>query len=84
MYNMYPLMFNLQNKVVVIIGGGKIAYRKASGLKDTGAFVTVISSEICKEMKELPYITWKQKTFSNDDIKDAHLIYAATNQHAVN
>ena len=68
-------MFNLQNKVVVIIGGGKIAYRKASGLKDTGAFVTVISPEICEEMKELPYITWKQKTFSNDDIKDAHLIY---------
>ena len=61
MYNMYPLMFNLQNKVVVIIGGGKIAYRKASGLKDTGAFVTVISPEICEEMKELPYITWKQK-----------------------
>ena len=53
-------MFNLQNKVVVIIGGGKIAYRKASGLKDTGAFV-VISPEICEEMKELPYITWKQK-----------------------
>lgn len=61
MYNMYPLMFNLHNKVVVIIGGGKIAYRKASGLKDTGAFVTVVSPEICKEMKELPYITWKQK-----------------------
>lgn len=84
MYNMYPLMLNLNKKVVVIIGGGKIAYRKASGLKDTGAFVTVISPEICAEMKELPYITWKQKTFSNDDIKDAHLIYAATNQHAVN
>ena len=61
MYNMYPLMFNLQNKVVVIIGGGKIAYRKASGLKNTGAFVTVISPEICEEMKELPFITWKQK-----------------------
>ena len=61
MYNMYPLMFNLQNKVVVIIGGGKIAYRKASGLKDTGAFVTVVSPEICEEMKELSYITWKQK-----------------------
>ncbi|MED2205467.1 NAD(P)-dependent oxidoreductase, partial [Bacillus thuringiensis] len=55
MYNMYPLMFNLNKKVVVIVGGGKIAYRKASGLKDTGAFVTVISPEICEEMKELPY-----------------------------
>ena len=42
-------MFNLQNKVVVIIGGGKIAYRKASGLKDTGAFVTVNSPEICEK-----------------------------------
>lgn len=61
MYDMYPLMFNLNKKVVVIIGGGKIAYRKASGLKDTGAFVTVISPKICEEMKELPYITWKQK-----------------------
>lgn len=61
MYNMYPLMLNLNKKVVVIVGGGKIAYRKASGLKDTGAFVTVVSPEICKEMKELPYINWKQK-----------------------
>ena len=28
MYNMYPLMFNLQNKVVVIIGGGKLHIEK--------------------------------------------------------
>ena len=49
MYNMYPLMFNLQNKVVVIIGGGKIAYRKASGLKDTGAFVTVVSQKFARK-----------------------------------
>ncbi|PFM63242.1 precorrin-2 dehydrogenase [Bacillus cereus] len=84
MYSMYPLMFNLDQKVVVIIGGGKIAYRKAAGLKDTGAFVTVVSPEICEEMKQLPYITWKQKNFTDDDIIDAHLIYAATNQHTVN
>ena len=35
-------------------------------------------------MKELPYITWKQKLLVMMMIKDAHLIYAATNQHAVN
>ncbi|MDM5153014.1 precorrin-2 dehydrogenase [Bacillus sp. DX1.1] len=84
MYNIYPLMFNLQGKTVVIIGGGKIAYRKAAGLRNTGASVTVVSPEICEEMKKLPYITWKRKTFTEDDIKDAHLIYAATNQHTVN
>ncbi|KFN00994.1 precorrin-2 dehydrogenase [Bacillus clarus] len=84
MYSMNPLMFNLDKKVIVIIGGGKIAYRKAAGLRNTGATITVVSPEICEEMKKLSYITWKQKTFTNDDIKDAHLIYAATNQHTVN
>ncbi|MEY8350425.1 precorrin-2 dehydrogenase [Bacillus cereus] len=84
MHNIYPIMCNLQNKTVVIIGGGKIAYRKASGLENTGAFVTVVSPYICEEMKNLSYITWKQKAFSEEDIKDAHLIYAATNYHDVN
>lgn len=84
MCNLYPLIFNLQGKTVVIIGGGKIAYRKAVGLKDTGAFVTVVSPDICEEMEKLSYITWKQKAFTEEDIKDAHLIYAATNNHDVN
>ena len=84
MCNLYPLIFNLQGKNVVIIGGGKIAYRKAVGLKDTGAIVTVVSPEICEEMEKLSYITWKQKAFTEEDIKDAHLIYAATNHHDVN
>ncbi|MBO1627696.1 precorrin-2 dehydrogenase [Bacillus arachidis] len=84
MHNMYPIMCNLQGKKVVIIGGGKIAYRKAAGLKNTGAFVTVVSPNICEEMKTLPYIEWKQKTFAEEDIKDAHLVYAATNHHDIN
>ena len=83
MYNMYPLMFNLQNKVVVIIGGGKIAYRKASGLKDTGAFVYYQPRNLRGNEGTFLYYL-EAKAFSNDDIKDAHLIYAATNQHAVN
>ncbi|MFD3448139.1 precorrin-2 dehydrogenase [Microbacteriaceae bacterium 4G12] len=84
MHNLYPLVCNLEGKRVVIIGGGTIAYRKACGLQDTGALVTVVSPDICEEMKKLSYITWKQKTFTEEDIKDAHLIYAATNHHDVN
>ncbi|MBY0596457.1 precorrin-2 dehydrogenase [Bacillus bingmayongensis] len=84
MHNIYPIMCNLQGKTVVIIGGGKIAYRKAAGLENTGAHVTIVSPYICEEMKNLTYITWKKKTFTEEDIKDAHLIYAATNYHDVN
>jgi len=53
MYNIYPIMCNLQGKTVVIIGGGKIAYRKAAGLKNTGARVTIVSPYICEEMENL-------------------------------
>ncbi|MBO1581756.1 precorrin-2 dehydrogenase [Bacillus sp. XF8] len=84
MHNMYPIMCNLQGKMVVIIGGGTIAYRKAAGLENTGALVTIVSPYICEEMKNLTYITWKKKTFTEEDIQDAHLIYAATNDHDVN
>lgn len=84
MHNIYPIMCNLQGKTIVIIGGGKIAYRKAAGLKNTGASIIVVSPSICDEMKTLTYITWKEKTFVEDDIQDAHLIYAATNNHDVN
>ena len=83
MYNMYPLMFNLQNKVVVIIGGGKIAYRKASGLKRYRRFSSCCQPEICEEMKELSYITWKQKLLVMMILKMLTL-FMATNQHAVN
>ncbi|MEK7020064.1 precorrin-2 dehydrogenase [Bacillus sp. FSL K6-6038] len=84
MYNIYPIMCNLQGKTVVIVGGGKIAYRKAAGLKNTGARVTIVSPYIGEEMENLTYITWKEKMFTEEDIKDAHLIYAATNHHDVN
>ena len=43
---MYPVMMNIQNKPVVIIGGGKVAARKIKTLLSEGAKVTVISPEI--------------------------------------
>ena len=80
----YPVMMNLKGKKVVIIGGGKIALRKAKGLLGTGADITIVSPVINDLLKQLPYIKWRQKGFSAEDIKDAHLIFAATNNQAVN
>ncbi|MGR5984231.1 precorrin-2 dehydrogenase [Bacillus cytotoxicus] len=84
MFQTYPIMCNLTGKNVVIIGGGTIAYRKAASLQNTGAFVTIVSPHICNEMKELSYIEWKKKEFTEDDIQRAHLIYATTNHHEIN
>lgn len=79
--SMIPLMVNLNEVDVVIIGGGKIAERKVHTLMESGARMTVIAPEVTwnlyvwwKEEK----IIWKKKTFSADDLNGAFLIIAAT------
>ncbi|MBS4209464.1 NAD(P)-dependent oxidoreductase [Bacillus sp. FJAT-50079] len=80
----YPVIMKLKGKNVVIVGGGSIALRKARGFVGTGANIMIISPEINKELLQLPCIQWRKKEFSADDIRDAHLIFAATNNQEVN
>ena len=59
----YPLMMNLQNKRVIVIGGGRVAFRKTTGLLDSGALVVVISPKLIPEMERLrnqEKIEWKE------------------------
>lgn len=74
----------LTDKKVVIVGGGKIALRKAKTLQGTGAHVTVVSPKILDELKVLPYITWQNKRFEAADIQEAQLIFAATDDKEIN
>lgn len=83
----YPISLKLENKQVVIIGGGKIAERKLHKLIETGAEITIVSPEITDTINSLASagkISWKEKQFSSDDILDAFLIVAATDSKEVN
>ena len=83
----YPIMLDLTNKAVVVIGGGRIAYRKIVGLLQAGAKITVISPEINPKIEELiiaERITWHKKEFEQDDLDSAFIVIAATDNHLVN
>jgi precorrin-2 dehydrogenase/sirohydrochlorin ferrochelatase len=83
----YPIMLRLDGKTVAVVGGGKVAERKVTGLLRTGAGVNVISPEVTDELKQLALegkIDWRQKPFSEGDIKDAFMIFAATNDAELN
>jgi precorrin-2 dehydrogenase len=83
----YPVFLRLEGKTVVIVGGGKVAERKVTGLLGTGAEIIVVSPEATDEIQRLSRegkIDWKQKSFSDVDIKDAFLIFAATNNLEIN
>ena len=49
----YPIMLNIEDKAVVVVGGGLIAYRKIVGLLQAGAYVTVISPVIHSKIEQL-------------------------------
>ncbi|WP_129729114.1 NAD(P)-binding protein [Ectobacillus funiculus] len=84
---MYPLTLHIQNKRVVVVGGGKVALFKIGPLVREGADVTVISPEADGKVQKLAeegHITWLAKTYEESDLVGALLIIAATDDAELN
>ncbi len=86
---LYPVMVNMNDKPVVIIGGGEVAARKVSDLLETGALVTVISPEFNEEIVEAAEL-YKNKVvlikrkYIKNDLHGAFIVFSATNDSVVN
>jgi precorrin-2 dehydrogenase/sirohydrochlorin ferrochelatase len=84
---MLPLHFNVKDKNVLVVGGGKIALRRLRLFLEEGARVSVISPEVVPEIAALSKadrLTWQAKKVKLADLKDALFIIAATNDSVVN
>jgi uroporphyrin-III C-methyltransferase/precorrin-2 dehydrogenase/sirohydrochlorin ferrochelatase len=79
----YALSVDLADKPAVVVGGGQVALRRASGLLDAGAKVTVIAPQVLAELAELPLIV-QRRSYRHGDLAGAWLVHAATNDSAVN
>lgn len=82
-----PLMIDLTNKNVVIVGGGTVASRRAQILSQYVEHMTVISPTITEKLQNMVdkgVVIWKEKEFEPSDIVDAYLVIAATNEPCVN
>ncbi len=87
MSNLFPIFINIHDKKCVVVGGGAVAERKIKTLLKYGARVVVISPDITegiKKLVELKKISYIQKSYSINDIKDALLVVAATSDTTVN
>jgi len=80
----FPFFIPLENKKVLIVGGGRIAARRAKVLLDFGASVTVVSPEICADMIEITdRIVWEKRSYSGID-QNFTLVIAVTDDRQVN
>ncbi len=82
-----PLFFKLENKVVLLVGGGQVALRKATLLVRAGARVTVVSHVVVPELVELVESHAGQVVMGDYQsalLQDAHLVIAATDDGELN
>jgi precorrin-2 dehydrogenase len=84
---LFPAFLKLENRLVIVIGGGSIATQKIPSLLQAGARARVISPELHPHLAEYVRrreIDWHPKPFSPDDLEGAFLVIAATSIRELN
>ncbi len=82
----YPINLDLTDRKCLVIGGGRVAWRKVCSLRKACARVQVISPQLVPELSALVAdgaIEWREKTFTADDLQGAFLVFAATDSPVV-
>lgn len=83
----YPLLVDLQDKAVLVVGGGVVAYRKVQTLLEHGALVHIISPRLVQELEKLvdgEKCVWTEKEYCTGDLKQELLVFCCTEKEEVN
>ena len=79
MPNYYPIMLDIRNRPVIVVGGDRVAAEKATALSASGAHVTVMNADFCAELQEMAArqeITLHQKAYEPGDLAGAFVVVA--------
>lgn len=86
-YPYYPIYLDIENRSVVIIGGGNVCARKAETMMKYGARVTIVSPEFTDEIEQWARegcLALQQKEYDPSDLDGANIVIASTDIQAVN
>ena len=83
----FPMFVDISDKKITVVGGGNIAARRVKTLTDFCDHITVVSPEIHPELDRLEQegkITVVRREYKREDIYDAWMVLAATDDHKLN
>lgn len=86
-YPYYPIYIDIEDRDVVIIGGGNVCARKAETMMKYGARVTIVSPDFTGEIEQWARegkLAIKQKHYDAGDIDGANIVIASTDDQGVN
>src|SRR6478735_1397743 len=79
--DIYPTALRLLGRPVLVVGGGPVAARRAKGLLDAGAVVTVVApvaSPALKDMADAGLLTWEARPYLSSDVDGVWFAQTAT------
>ncbi|MBA6244332.1 MULTISPECIES: siroheme synthase CysG [Psychrobacter] len=85
--NTFPLFFKLEDRKVLIVGGGEVALRKADLLSRAGACITILAPDISHELQALLTDSKHKfiyKNYNKTYMSGARVIIAATDDETLN
>lgn len=85
----FPLFIKLDAKPCLVVGGGRVAFRKISWLLKSQAAITVVAPSVCTEVRQLVdsgQLQWLEQDYKSSMIALApyYLVIAATNDEPLN
>lgn len=84
----FPVFIDLQDKKTVVVGGGKIAERRVRTLLSFCEKIEIVSPELSEGLSGLVQehgeLCWKQKEYEREDILDADMVLACTDNRKIN
>ncbi|MEE2528278.1 uroporphyrinogen-III C-methyltransferase [Pseudarthrobacter sp. J75] len=79
--DIYPTALRLLGRPVLVVGGGPVAARRAKGLLNAGARVTVVApvaSAALRELSDAGLLTWEPRTYQSSDVDGVWFVQTAT------
>ncbi|KGM02153.1 precorrin-2 dehydrogenase/sirohydrochlorin ferrochelatase family protein, partial [Cellulomonas cellasea] len=76
-----PLLLDVRDRLVLVVGGGPVAARRAAGLGEAGARVRVVAPEVVDALAALAAlgaVTHEARRYEAGDLDGAWLVYTAT------
>jgi siroheme synthase-like protein len=74
----YPVNLVVAGRACLVVGGGRIATRKARGLLECGARVTVVAPDVSPELEALPGVICQRRPYRSGEVADYRLAITAT------
>lgn len=80
----FPFFIDIKDKKALIVGGGKVAARKAEKLMPFEPELTVVAPAVSRELTENKQITCIVREFEDRDVEGCLFVIAASDNQALN